>query len=528
MLSTLWLLAVSTAAFLPILLFYMFDSDFTRVASESLGYRFFYSMRLLSGPDQGAWLPQGQLLTILQHGINLFLLPSMDASIASLRAALNIFAYWSIGLVNLFMVAIFVMAALARSITWQDRTLLTIVAFAPLYGQAATMTWALWPDYLLLNVYLTAAALFLFQWQWRSQATTQPTLRTLAAGAFIGMLAANKVNMVLVGAPLLAAIIFTPGMTLPLALRRAVLAGLAALITFAFIFAAAGLFRGEWLMSTTRHWFDFIMSPGGDVGFVSQILTYLKSAYGLMVASWLLAVVIAALTLRPVRDLTLQKAGVAAAALAGSAAVLFFIFKRPAGTTLGESSQQLLMFGAVLITIVPLRRVTVPAVGALAAAFAALVLWEQPLAPVLRWARYDGQLQNNHWRFFAKATAQAPKGGTAYYIPDNRYQYGDAFIILLKGASDFPTWTISSNGQWIIDRYAPGLSFVSGCNADTTPASGSRAVWYEDGVLKPVPDCFPQLGAAIAGAQGSSLAMPIASAGAGPQPMVKGHIVNLR
>ncbi len=39
-LSALWLLAVSTAAFLPILLFYLFGSDFTRVASESLGYRF--------------------------------------------------------------------------------------------------------------------------------------------------------------------------------------------------------------------------------------------------------------------------------------------------------------------------------------------------------------------------------------------------------------------------------------------------------------------------------------------------------
>ena len=142
----LWFLAVSAAAFAPLLLFLVNGADFSGIASESVGYRFFYSMRLYAGPDSTAWLPQGHVVTTLQHIINYFVLPTLDGSLDRLRAALNTFSYWTIATINVTIVAVFLLAKAARFITWQDRALLTIVAFAPTYANQYAISYALWPD----------------------------------------------------------------------------------------------------------------------------------------------------------------------------------------------------------------------------------------------------------------------------------------------------------------------------------------------------------------------------------------------
>jgi hypothetical protein len=108
------------------------------------------------------------------------------------------------------------------------------------------------------------------------------------------------------------------------------------------------------------------------------------------------------------------------------------------------------------------------------------------------------------------------------YVPDNRYQYGDVFIVMLKGASDFPSWNVTSNGQWIIDRYAPGLSFVSGADADPPP-DNSTLIWYKSSMLKNIPERYPRLAEAIAKSQKSSFAMSIPVSDSVPSPKIVGH-----
>jgi hypothetical protein len=88
-----WLLAVSAAAFAPLLLFLVNGADFSGVANESLGYRFFYCMRLYAGPDLTAWLPQGHLVTTLEHAINYFVLPTLDGSPRAARASISAMAF---------------------------------------------------------------------------------------------------------------------------------------------------------------------------------------------------------------------------------------------------------------------------------------------------------------------------------------------------------------------------------------------------------------------------------------------------
>src|SRR5260370_4805711 len=263
-------------AFFPVVLFFFRGSDFSGMASEIIAYRFFYSMRLYAGPDPTAWLPQGQLITTIQHAINYFLLPTMDGSLDNLRATLNDFAYCTLIVVDCVIVTLFYLAARSRSLLWRDRVALAIIVFAPLYSGAGGPK-SLFPDYYFLNIALIAAATFLFQLQWRTEETGDPRLRALAAGVFVGLLAANKISMVVLGGPLVAAILFSQPFRPSRALQCVALSALGAVTTFATTFLAAGLFRVVWLPSVWRPWLAFITNPGGDQAFSSQLLRYLAS-----------------------------------------------------------------------------------------------------------------------------------------------------------------------------------------------------------------------------------------------------------
>jgi hypothetical protein len=491
----LWFIVVSSMAFFPVALFFFTGSDFSGIASEFIAYRFFYSMRLYAGPDPTAWLPQGQLITSIQHAINYFLLPTIDGSPDNLRAMLNDFAYCTLIVVDCVIVTLFYLAARSRSFLWRDRVTLAIIVFAPLYSGAGGPK-PLYPDYYFLNIALMAAATFLFQLQWRTEETGHPRLRALAAGVFVGLLAANKVSMTVMGAPLVAAILFSQPFRPSRVLQCVALSALGAATTFAITFFAAGLFRVDWLRSMWRPWLAFIANPGGDEGFSSQAFRYLASGYGVMVAWWLVAFALAVASSRS--EWSTRKNVVLATIVAGSLACGFFIWKRPAVTTLGESCSQLLAFGAMCITMVRRRGVGTAATVTLAVFLCGAAIAERPGKWIFHWSTTSRAIADEQWEFFARAVGPPAPSGVRYFIPDNRYGlFGDVFVILLKGASDFPTWNISTNGQWILDRYAPGLKFVTDLNPNRTSLDHARLVWFDAPRLTKIPAHYPELAAAI-------------------------------
>jgi hypothetical protein len=500
----LWFIAVSSMAFFPVVLFFFTGSDFSGLASESIAYRFFYSMRLYAGPDPTAWLPQGQLITTIQHAINYFLLPTMDGSLANLRATLNDFAYCTLVVVGCVIVTMFYLAARSRSLLWRDRVALTIIVFAPLYSGAGGSLFLadnlqipkpLLPDYYFLNIALMAAATLLFQLQWRNEGTGDPRLRALAAGVFVGLLAANKISMAVLGGPLVAAILFSQPFRPLRALQCVALSALGAVTTFATTFLAAGLFRVGWLRSVWRPWLAFITNPGGDEGFSSQALGYMASGYGVMIAWWLVAFALAVVSSRS--EWSTRKGVVLAAIVAGSLACGFFIWKRPAVTTFGESCSQLLAFGVMCITMVRRRGVGTAATATLAVFLCGAAIAERPDKWIFYWATTSRAVADEQWGFFARAVSAPAPSGIRYFIPDNNYQFCDVFVILLKGASDFLTWNISANGQWIIDRYAPGLKFVTDLNPNKVSLDHARLVWFDAPWLTKIPAHCPELAAAI-------------------------------
>lgn len=131
--------------------------------------------------------------------------------------------------------------------------------------------------------------------------------------------------------------------------------------------------------------------------------------------------------------------------------------------------------------------------GDLAIFLGGAAIAERPDKTFFQWATTSRAIADEQWGFFARAVGAPAPSSIRYFIPDNNYGlFGDVFVILLKGASDFGTWEVSTNRQWIIDRYAPGLKFVTDLNPKIGSLDHARLVWFDAPWLAKIPR-FPPI-----------------------------------
>ena len=67
--QSIFAVAISILFALPLILILVTRAEYLVFANESLAYRYFACARIWEGDRRTVWLPQGQLLTVLQHGI---------------------------------------------------------------------------------------------------------------------------------------------------------------------------------------------------------------------------------------------------------------------------------------------------------------------------------------------------------------------------------------------------------------------------------------------------------------------------
>jgi hypothetical protein len=481
---SVWLIVLSTIILLPLIWSVAFGAEFINFANESLAYRYFYSVRLHAGADATAWLPQGQLITALQHIIT-WQLPYLTPQ--TFRSSTNAFSIWTIAITSIVAITGLLIAALARRVTWRDRCLLSIVALVPIYALPGALTW-IWPDYIALDFALATLCVAAFQYEWQSD-DRRPLIRLILYGVLAGTIAANKISMVAIAFPLVALALTMPATPVGVILR-ALLSGCIAALTFAFWFLAAGMFRPGWLTNMLPHWFAFISNPGGDDGF--SVIPYLFTGYGIA-ALWLaIAFAIVAASARNSRA-----AVVGTAAFISVMLCVISIWKRPAGTTVGDSALIFLAIGAMLIGISRPSRILTATIALGAVAFLGAAINSAQLysaRSAIIWSKTAGSEQ---WDFFEKVRKQAAGHPILYFVPNNNYQFGDVFIIALKGSTDFATWNMARTGPAILARIGVNMTFVSehafpsGWN-EPIP-SGVLLVWLNAHWLRPVEDHYPLL-----------------------------------
>lgn len=462
-------------------------------ATESVGYRYFHSYRILHGEKSAIWEAQGQTLGVFHHGLNILL---TMAGVEDLRLRLEWFGYGTLAVGTLLWGAVCYRLARLPGSAWQDRWLPALAGLFAWYGCFWGRASAMLPDYYSWEIIATVGAAGLFLSQLRRPEPTPLLGRAALLGALAGLMAGIKFT--LLPAALLPVLpwFMTPGSRSKLtAAGAAWIAG--AGLALGLILSAYYLFDFAQLGVAIQAWRSFVAAPGAEPGFVTRLL----NPFGPIVRPWddhqfvpfigllwLVALGLFVASARPPRiemryPLLLAGFFISTAVLHGYA-----VLKRPAETTLFETALFFAVSGALLLCSSPqipsLRRAATVWLGLLAGWCIFSVVRYAPTAGTYARLRETSQ---NTWALHHWLTASGRP--LLIVFPDNRYVANTVEECLMKGFSDTPSWNITQ-GQSLLDRIAPNRRFVQ--QLDAIPP-GHIIMWTEIPGQPPITDLFPAL-----------------------------------
>lgn len=496
--------AISLSALLcilPILLSIFLKAGFLDLANEALAYRFFYSERIFSG--ELAIVGVGYLISLLHHAVYLMLQLVYPSATTDLMLRLDAFALLTNGILSAGLCALFVFALRSRILCWVDIALLATLSLAFFYATGGWgFEYALLADYTFLNILLCIASLLLFQIYWRK--TTPPRLTEIVfLGIFVGLATANKISMLAVAGVVLVPAIFAAGVSWKAIPLRVLLVSLAAALTFIGVHFVSYL--GNWSMMSRglKIWWWFVRNAGAMPqfwdGFAAALVAF---NYDLLIIYVAIVLILSGFVLVFRRESRLRNLTIYFYCSLGLAASVVFLLKRPATSTLFESSIFALTFSAVLLTmIVEWRGMRVMLIGTWAA-LAMLMVTTFPLQSSYQLIAESGKLSEVKSRVFQEVMAIGKGRQIEVIFPDNLPHHEGMFELLLKAASDFPSnWRISSGQKTILDRYAPHMEFRSngGILKPTDPYKPGRTlVWFDRPDSLPLTAQYPAIAGAIA------------------------------
>jgi hypothetical protein len=325
----------------------------------------------------------------------------------------------------------------------------------------------------------------------------------LLLGAFVGVAAANKITMLTVAGVVLVPAVAAGG-GLRASVRRAGLAAAAMVMAFLAVHLASYLGDHHAMARGLKIWKRFVSAPGGEPAFWSDLFGAFLHGYNydLILPFGVGAFFVGVACLRPAKALSPRALLVAGFCLASIAANLMFVVKRPAGSTLFESTMFISTMSCVVLTMVSHWKPIRYAVGAICAAW--LVVATSTFS--YQWAYAlvadSGARSRVKWDAFTQTLAAADGHPVEVVFPDNSFHHEGVFELLMKGAADFPSWNISK-GKPVIDRYAAGMIFRHDY-ADPKPEApyrgGRTLVWFDRRDLEPAIVRYPELGKIVSGA----------------------------
>lgn len=449
--------------FFPPLIYLKNGIALTAVANESLSYRYFYSLRLLQGEASGIVLPQGQALTILQHGFNLLLTYVFHFPLTDTWNRMEIFGYLSLFSVSLLSSGILIWIGISKKIEWQIKILLTIVLISFCYASRSGLSAFATPDYSSFEAVLTMFAVCLFIYTRTMDAKNRPQFLMLFLGMFAAILVAMKVSLLFTAIfPLLGLLSNTKLKQQPLAKL------LKLLMQFAFWFVVwVGLllclfycFNFSSMFSAFSTWGQFLANPGSEPNFWQNLLGSLygsadqSTGYGY---AWV--IVLASLAVQcfvfviAVKTHQVQTRVITVVLIASSLLYLFFLYHRPAGTTLWELSLYLTASACIALILNPQLKKTIWS-------FSLLLMLTVCVSLMIN---FSAVLDINRFQLSSLAvhdihTFASSQPKMVAVIPNNDNTTGTVEEGLMKGASDFPTWNITT-GQKLLNQIALGLIF---------------------------------------------------------------------
>lgn len=455
---------------LPWLWFLCHGISLISCASESIGYRYFHSLRLVRGEQSTIWEAQGHTVGVL-HEFFQWLLDR--GGITDLRVRIDLFSYGTLAANSL--VFGFVACRIARSplVDLTARYLIAAVALFGVYGSWWGLAASRLPDYYTWEVTLTTACLGLFVVHQAAPARGRGLARATALGALAGAMAGVKITLLPAAFLPLLPLLLVGGESLWRRLLRLAVWGLAAAATLAALVAAYYLFDFDHLRRAFHAWKAFVAVPGAEPGFIRSLLHPFAPernpwadhrfvpVIGIL---WVVALITYLRSARMEASATrIGKLALGLLLLLLSALHIVTVFKRPAETTLFETA---LFFSAAAGGLLacspaaPHHQRIATAWLTLLAGWCALSAGRHLPAGAMLAAFRD--TSRHAWEIHKWLNAS--ERPVIILLPDNRHVSGTVEEALLKGFSDVPTWNITT-GYPLLDSVAPRRLFVTRLSA---------------------------------------------------------------
>jgi len=228
---------------------------------------------------------------------------------------------------------------------------------------------------------------------------------------------------------------------------------------------------------------DFMLEAGGETQFWSSgTLFFLGYGYAYFIVFWIVASIVAAVVVGGLTDRRSTARLVVSASVILGVTQFYALYRRPAGTTAFETASLLLAFAAIALACVSERRVASWFILASLAVWTVCCGWTFSWEANTRLVAESAPYARALWKLHDEILGMARGRPIVVIIPDNSFSHGGVHELLLKAAADFPTWNISSRGQWLINRYGPGLTFRhehGGASPEDAIAQGAVVVWYD-------------------------------------------------
>jgi hypothetical protein len=341
--SIAWCAAAIGATMLfsvPLIFLLVAHGNHLPFSHETLAFRYFANVRILNGEGGEIYLPQGQLITLLQHLILLMLRAVSGRSFFDLQPMVEWYATATNITTSMLFGAIALAIAFDRRLTWFDRAVIMLTGpFVTLATGRAGFYYTLLPDYYGVDIVITVAAIYLAiallrdarPFQWRD---------LIMAGLFWGIAGSNKLTLLgPIGIVVIMAAARAP-LTLPMFIFRGAIAGMFAVASFLTIFLLCYLGQPSQALLALQNWFAFFQTVGAENGFWEHnFLTFMPSMhYDLIVGIWLSGTIGLCLAIT-VRREWFSRIGILWISIVAVALLLVIgLVKRGSGTTLFEMS----------------------------------------------------------------------------------------------------------------------------------------------------------------------------------------------
>lgn len=429
---------------MPVLVVWWTQADFLLLSNESLGYRYFFAVRLAEHESPAPWQIQGQTIG-LAHRLIVALLPEMG-----LRERLNLFGLASAGVTAAVVILTMIWAARSRWLSVAGVAAVAISAIVPVVG-TGLLGWRfrLWPDYYALDLALIPLTVLLFL---RLVAGPTSTLGVIGLSAFVGLAAANKVTLLPFAAlPLVPVLLRQP--------HHMVTAAVMAPLAFLGVFVALYDGRPDALYRALWEWQNFLRTSGGsgEATFWSQLL-FLAQRWHYDVIGGGCVVAVSVVMARMARRRVCWRSWLTLAAILSVGAFLVYaVVRRPAGTSLYETMAFLCGLACMGLGMVAHDRIVRRVIGGLTAATVLLVVLTTHPSGLYEMMESIHVNAPARWAFRDAVVARGLP--TIVVLRDNEFTFSSVEELVLKGYSDQPQWWVRG-GQPGLDRtYGVPITF---------------------------------------------------------------------